>query len=398
MVENRILPDTIQNDLLAISNIPAVTGILKVICNSTGLGFAAVARVTDKHWIACSTRDDIGFGLQAGDELELVTTICNEIRQHQQPVIIDNVSKDPAFYDHHTPAMYGFQSYISIPIFRKNGDFFGTLCAIDPHPAKLNTPETIEMFQLFADLIAFHLNVQEQLEMRETELKEEQQTAELREQFIAVLGHDLRNPLGAITSGAQVLGRMSFEDKARKFIDIIQNSAYRIQALVDNMLDLARVRLGDGISLTLQQESSVEGTLSQVINELRLLWPQRTILSDFKFDSVVTWDSKRIAQLFSNLLGNALIHGSPGEPITIKATCNANRFVLSVANAGEPIPAATMERLFHPFSRGEVKPGQQGLGLGLFIAQEIAQAHGGELTVVSTPEETVFEFSMPITT
>jgi GAF domain-containing protein len=104
------------------------------------MGFAAVARVTEDRWIACAVRDEIEFGLKPGGELKVETTICNEIRASGDRVVIDHVSQDEAFCRHPTPAMYGFQSYISVPIRRRNGAFFGTLCAIDPRPARLNTP------------------------------------------------------------------------------------------------------------------------------------------------------------------------------------------------------------------------------------------------------------------
>jgi GAF domain-containing protein len=146
-----------------ISNITIVPRLLEVICKTTGMGFAAVARVTEDKWIACAVRDEIAFGLQPGNELKLETTICNEIRQHQKAVIIDFVDLDDTFAHHPTPAMYGFQSYISVPILLKDGTFFGTLCAIDPKPAKLNNPQIIDMFNLFADLISFHLALAEQV-------------------------------------------------------------------------------------------------------------------------------------------------------------------------------------------------------------------------------------------
>ena len=153
----------IQADVEAINRIPVVPKILEVICRTTGMGFAAIARVTEDKWVACSVRDEIQFGLVPGSELKLETTICNEIRQSGEAVIIDHVDKDEAFAGHPTPAMYGFQSYISIPIICQDGTFFGTLCAIDPRPAKLNNPATIGMFKLFADLISFHITLVEQL-------------------------------------------------------------------------------------------------------------------------------------------------------------------------------------------------------------------------------------------
>lgn len=199
------MDNAFQSDIDAINKIPVVSGMLEIICRTTNMGFAAIARVTEDHWIACSVHDDINFGLQPGGELKIETTICNEIRKSGKGIIIDNVDEDANYCHHHTPAMYGFKSYISLPIIRKDGSFFGTLCAIDPKPAQLNNPETIGMFRLYADLIAFHLQAVEQIQIAEERLKEELKVAELREQFIAILGHDLRNPVGAIANCAQLL-------------------------------------------------------------------------------------------------------------------------------------------------------------------------------------------------
>ena len=145
-------------DIAAVQGIAAVPRILEVVCRSTGMGFAAVARVTEQRWICCAVRDEIAFGLTPGGELQVETTICHEIRQSGEAVVIDSVTDDLAYCGHHTPAQYGFQSYISMPIMLADGSFFGTLCAIDPRPARLNTPQTVGMFKLFAELIATHLD------------------------------------------------------------------------------------------------------------------------------------------------------------------------------------------------------------------------------------------------
>ncbi len=157
-----------QDDLDAIARIDAVPLILDVLCRTTGMGFAAIARVTEDRWITCQARDEIAFGLTAGSELKVNTTICREVRARCEPVVIEHVAEDARFHDHPTPAMYGFQSYVSMPIVRRNGNFFGTLCAIGPRPAKVNTPETIGTFRLFAELIAFHLDADERLAAAES--------------------------------------------------------------------------------------------------------------------------------------------------------------------------------------------------------------------------------------
>jgi GAF domain-containing protein len=152
-----------QDDLAAVGAIDAVPNILRVVCQTTGLGFAAVARVTEEKWTALAVRDEIGFGLEPGGELDLVTTICNEIRQSGEPVVIDHVDVDPYFRDHHTPRMYGFQSYISVPVTFRDGTFFGTLCAIDPKPAQLRDSTALTTLKLFAELIALHLENRERV-------------------------------------------------------------------------------------------------------------------------------------------------------------------------------------------------------------------------------------------
>lgn len=245
----------IQADIEAVNNIPVVASILEVICRTTGMGFSAVARVTDEKWICCAVRDEIQFGLVPGGELVLKSTICHEIRQSGVGVIIDHVDKDERFYNHHTPAMYGFQSYISLPIILKNGDFFGTLCAIDPRPVVLSSPEIVGMFKLFAELIAFHLDAIDRLALSEMKLTEERQIAELREQFIAILGHDLLNPVSAVLNVAQLLLRVPADDRVKRLANIVQDSAYRMKGLIENILDFARGRLGEGIILNRKDNS-----------------------------------------------------------------------------------------------------------------------------------------------
>ncbi|HTL09949.1 MAG TPA: GAF domain-containing sensor histidine kinase [Chitinophagaceae bacterium] len=386
----------LQADIDAIAKIPVIPSLLEVVCRTTGMGFAAVARVTDERWIACSVRDDISFGLKRGDELQLQTTICNEIRQHGNAVVIDHVAEDSSFARHHTPAMYGFQSYISMPIFRKNGQFFGTLCAIDPKPAQLNNPQVLGMFRLFADLIAFHLQAGEELAATELKLTEEYKTAELRERFIAILGHDLRNPIGAISGSADVIKMISQEPDITRLADIIKTSAYRMQGMIENVLDFARGRLGGAFNLKKKESAELAQTLASVINELQVIWPGRVIEQEINVPVPVSCDSGRIAQLFSNLLGNALSYGLPEHPVVVSALVRNEQFVLSVTNKGKDIAAAELEKLFSPFYRLEVKPGQQGLGLGLYIAAELARAHGGNIIVDSGGGQTVFTFSMPV--
>jgi signal transduction histidine kinase len=383
-------------DIAAVQRIDAVPRILEIVCRSTGMGFAAVARVTEGRWMCCAVRDEISFGLQPGGELQVETTICHEIRQSHEAVVIDHVAEDKVFCGHPAPAMYGFQSYISVPIILTDGTFFGTLCAIDPRPARLNNPETIGSVKLFAELIGTHLNALARLEESEATLLGERQASELREQFIAVLGHDLRNPLAAMASGVRLITKAKSADDTIKIAGLMQNTINRMSLLIDNVLDFARGRLGGGLTLQRLPNEPVEEVLNQVAAELRSSHMDRVIQTKFDIKQPVNCDPQRIGQLFSNLLGNAVTHGSKDKPIVARATTDNGVFELSVTNAGDPIPPATMAQLFQPFFRGTVKKPLQGLGLGLFIASEIARAHGGTLDVTSVDDETRFSFRMPI--
>ncbi len=382
-------------DIAAVQRIAAVPRILEVACRSTGMGFAAVARVTDDRWICCAVRDEIAFGLVPGGELDVKTTLCHEVRQNHETIVIDHVAQDAAFCGHHTPAQYGFQSYISTPIILSDGTFFGTLCAIDPRPARLNTPQTVGMFKLFAELIATQVEAVDRLAASEATLLTERQTSELREQFIAVLGHDLRNPLASIDAGTKMLGKAQSKEATSEILGLMQRSVERMSIMIDNVLDLARGRLGSGIALNRSPEP-LQPILDQVIAELRTSYPDRKIEAQFALDDLVNCDGGRIAQLFSNLLGNALTHGVASSPVRVRAATGDGVFELSVANSGEPIPPDAMVRLFQPFYRVAARTSMQGLGLGLYIASEIARAHEGTLTVDSSPHETRFTFRMPL--
>jgi GAF domain-containing protein len=132
----------------------AIRAILEEVCAVTDMGFAAVARVTDTRWIAAQMIDKLEFGLDPGDELDIKTTICDEIRDSGQTIIIDSVADNPDWRTHPVPIIYGFKSYVSIPLYLSDGSFYGTLCAIDPFPRRLTAPATVEILTGLAERTA----------------------------------------------------------------------------------------------------------------------------------------------------------------------------------------------------------------------------------------------------
>jgi signal transduction histidine kinase len=387
------LAANIAADIASIQAIEAVPTILATVAVITGLRFVCVARVTGNSWTTCAVLDRLNFGLKIGDGLDVTTTLCEEVRDTGAAVVIDNVSADDRYRDHHTPRIYGFQSYISVPLFRPNGEYFGTLCGLDPVAAKLSVPAVTDSLALFAQLISRQLETERILADAQHALFNEIEAAELREQFIAVLGHDLRTPLSSIVTGAEVLRMQELPPNAVRVVDRISRSALRISGLVDDVVDFTRGRMGGGIALALKPETALQAAFEQVVAELRGAHPQREIVAELAIDGPVLCDAGRLAQLLSNLVKNALVHGDATRPVRVQALRRDGRLALVVSNEGPAIPPETMAQLFKPFWRGSAEAGQ-GLGLGLFIVSEIAQSHGGTIDVASTDELTSFTFTL----
>ena len=386
----------IAQDIAAIARVEAVPRLLKVLCETTGMGFAAVARVTDTQWVACAVEDRVSFGLTPGGELPVASTLCHDVRATDEAIFIDHASQDPVFCTHHTPRIYRIESYASVPIKLSDGEYFGNLCAIDASPHKMREPKVIAMFELFAQLIALQLESDRQRERTESLLMDERQASELREQFIAVLGHDLRNPLAAIAMGATLLRRKAADPAAvLTAAERIQRSAARMSGLINDVLDFARGRLGSGIGVELAETTTLGLALEGVTAELREVHPERTIVSDIAVDGPVRCDLERIQQLLSNLLGNALSHGVEGSPVQVRAWLDGPDVVIEVHNEGEPIPPDRLVKVFEPFWRRSAS--REGLGLGLYICSQIARSHGGNLAVRSAAEQgTTFVTRLPI--
>ena len=382
-------------DIATIGRISAVPAMLKVISDMTGLRFAAVARVTDDTWTACAVLDQLDFGLGVGGELDLTTTICHEIRGSHVSVVIDKASEDPLYHDHHTPRLYQFESYISVPVFRTDGRFFGTICALDPNPADLRSSSIQSTMESFARVLSLQIEAEEAALHTQAQLQEERGTAELREQFIAVLGHDLRNPLFAINFGAERLLRKFPDPATDTLVRHILASGRRAAQLVEDLLDFARGRLGSGIPLNISDCLGLQEALLHVVSEVQSVHPQRLIHADIGDLQGVSGDRDRLAQLLSNLVANAIHHGRHDGPVEVTAKIEQGQFNLTVKNPGQ-IDALALPRLFEPYSRPAKDTPQAGLGLGLYIVKQIADAHGGELSVSTNAEHgTVFTFRLP---
>jgi hypothetical protein len=389
--------EEIAQDVAAVGRLEAVPTLLEVLCEITGMGFAAVARVSENTWTACVVKDDISFGLKPGEQLELETTLCIESRRSNAPVVIEQASTDPRYCNHHTPKLYKIESYVSVPIVLANGRYFGNLCAIDPAPARVAEPKILSMFTRFAALIAMQLDNDTARQEDKSALHGAHADNELREQFIAILGHDLRNPLQAVYSAGVLLEKKVTDPALKGVAARIKVSVKRMSSLINDVLDFARGRLGEGMGVRVADVEDIDAGLNAVVREFQDGQPDRQILANISVTRKVRCDLGRVQQVASNLIGNALKHGAAKSPVKVSALAEDSDLVLNVWNAGEPIPAENIDKICEPFWRQSPSGNREGLGLGLYICSQIVRAHGGTLSVTSSREQgTSFTARLPL--
>jgi signal transduction histidine kinase len=389
--------EEIARDIAAVNKLQAVPTLLEVLCETTGMRFAAVARVSDSTWTACVVKDGINFGLTAGGQLDIESTLCIESKRSNAPIVIERASTDPRYCNHPTPQLYKIESYVSVPIVLSNGRYFGNLCAVDPAPAKVGDPKILSMFTRFAALIAMQLDSEMARQADQSELRGAHADNELRDQFIAILGHDLRNPLQAVYSAGVLLEKKITDPTLKGVAARIRVSVKRMSSLINDVLDFARGRLGEGMGVRVADVEDIDAGLNAVVREFQDGQPGRQILTNISVTRKVRCDLGRVQQVASNLIGNALKHGAPEGPVKVSAQAEESDLVINVWNDGEPIPPENIDKICEPFWRQSSTGNREGLGLGLYICSQIVRAHGGTLSVTSSQESgTSFTARLPL--
>ncbi len=235
-----------------------------------------------------------------------------------------------------------------------------------------------------------------QAQAREERMEEE---AEFRERFIGILGHDLRNPLNAITLSVRAMAQYgSLTATQQELGKRIEASAARMTKMISDILDLTRARRSGGIPLVLAP-TSLSAVCHPVVEELAAAYPERPITYEEEGCGKGVWDAERLAQVVSNLVGNALDHGGAEVPVFVRSYPCGELLALEVHNPGEPIPEHLLATLFEPFQSADTsgqRKRRSGLGLGLYIVRELVHAHGGSVSVHSAKGEgTTFTVLLP---
>ena len=238
-----------------------------------------------------------------------------------------------------------------------------------------------------------------QLAAETAALAEKARIQEFQERFLAILGHDLRNPLASIAMGSELLRQQAANNPVTlRVLDRMGSSSQRMSRMIEQILDLTRSRLAGGLTVS-PQPMDLRDALSAIIEELRTAHPTRSI--ELHCPPLPgCWDRDRLEQVFSNIIGNAISYGTVDKPVTVHGYKAGEQVRVDLHNDGPPIPEELRAKIFHPFRRGERDSratNTAGLGLGLYISHEIVAAHGGELHVRSSEQEgTTFSVTLPL--
>jgi signal transduction histidine kinase len=408
--------DELYSDFEAVKNISIVPTMLDVVCRITGMGFAAVARVTEDRWLACSVRDDVNFGLAEGGELKIETTICNEIRDNRKEVIIDHVDLDPHFKDHHTPKMYGLQSYISFPIILKSGLFFGTLCAIDSKPATVNKPEIRGTFKLFADLLAFHLDgldllIRSKLALKQSHRALSDASAE-NQAYRKISDHNIQEQVRKIAIFSDILSNNIETYNVEK----VKNIAHRINSVSQELSSMIQhVKKFSGAQSLSEgfEKVDLNKALSAARADLDTELLQKKVSVKSTSLPVIAGIELQLKELFFQLINHALIFSNASNPAVINISSQniaageiegllpeeqGLKFTeITIEEDGLVKDEYYLKNIFDIFLHLSEKQSATNYGNGLAYCRKIVQNHGGMINAKSLSNKGIaFSVILPI--
>jgi signal transduction histidine kinase len=319
---------------------------------------------------------------------------CGTAAYRRAPVIVSDLATDPLWEGSRGAAMSaGLRACWSVPIVGASGDLLGTFAFYYQEP-RVPGPDDMKTIDAAARIGRVVLERQRAERARSRELEELREAVRYRELFASILAHDLRNPLNTLLMGSQVL-MAGADAHSQQVLGRMQESGARMARMIEQLLDLTRSREGDGLALVCGAVGLGELARS-IVSELAMAFPDAHLDLQVSGDTSGQWDRDRLAQVLSNLIGNAIQHGEPGSVVEVRVDGHEPaRVLLQTRNLGT-IPPETLPSLFDPFkpARSGVKR-KRGLGLGLFITRVIVNAHGGAIRVRCDAGATEFEVELP---
>jgi signal transduction histidine kinase len=310
------------------------------------------------------------------------------IARGRRPLLVNEVPEAPE-----APSPQRVAAFAGYPLIVEES-VVGVLAMFAARPL---SQDTFEALAPVARTIAIGIERSRAAAQRERLVEELEHTVHFNEMFAGILGHDLRNPLGAIVAAANLLLLHSEDSKSFSWIRRILGSSERMTRMVDQLLDFTRVRIGSGLALS-RHTCDLRELARQTVEEIELANPTWRFMFESSGDLTGYWHGDRLVQVFSNLISNAVQHGSSDRPLVVRldGTDARGPVCVEIQNYGT-IPGELLPVLFDPFrSTKHKRDGSRGLGLGLFITEQIVRAHGGEIAVRSSEDEgTTFQFRLP---
>lgn len=351
-----------------VDTIRDMQGVLHAVTEATGLDTAIFSRIERERWCAQAVLDRGGFGIQPGDIHRLSEMMCHQVRLALAPIAVCDLPHDGRFQNHPTYRKFGARAYIGVPVQFDDGTFVGTLSALS-RQARPGADSAVPLMTLLGQLIAHELQLVDQARHTEDRLTREQSTAEERERFLALVAHDLRNPLSAIRLNAELLAKQAGPEQ-RAVTERILAVTARMCRLIDDLLDLSRGRLGSGVVIRLRQVEPGP-FLSARLAEIRTANPGVALVVEQSELPARTdaWDPDRVAQILDNVVGNAIQHGEQ-EPVQVWIRVNGDNCEIDVINGGPAIPDD--------------------------ISHQIALAHGGDITAKTREGHTCLRVTLPL--
>lgn len=325
----------------------------------------------------CAAIEGLPIGPKAGS--------CGTAAFRKQRVVVTDIESDPLWEDYRDLARpFGLRACWSHPICATDGEALGTVALYYLEP-RAPTQAELDAIEGCARVARIALERHRDETLRGRLVDELRETVRLNEMMVGIVAHDLRGPLQAIMAGVTMAQQVTDADRRLRVLDRVQSSTTRMGHMIGQILDLTRARQPGGLEL-MRAQTELAAIARTVVNEIELAYPDRRLVVDIDGNTDGQWDTVRISQVLSNLLGNAMRHGDPSRDVELRVSGEDSAVAVRVKNGGV-IPRDRLPWLFDAFRRGsEHGAGAQGLGLGLFISKQIVVAHGGRIDVISTEQ------------
>lgn len=363
--------------------------ILEELCSQTKMRYGLIRKKDGAKWGNWCVYDY--HSQQIVDKnSDTYVKIYQEIRTGFSPIYIDDSTQCTVDQWAHVLQEFGLKSYISYPIVNKNDAIVGHMSFMNAEPVHLDRNKLETLLPVCSDLIALNFNTIFGLNNVRKELKQELSYTKNRELILTALAHDLNNPVSIVKVISQYLMGSVKDDNQKRLIKKIEEASFRMKGMIDDILDFSSIRLENKPSI-INEYCRIDTLIRQILSEYELL--HKKLIANIEVPTEIRCDQHKMGRTFSNLIGNAIKHGNPDKNIEINASIEDGQFIFSVTNdVIFPQHLSDLSNLFEPFTRGS---NSKGLGLGLFIAHEIAKLHKGTITVHLDHNTITFKLVIP---